>query len=467
MEPLIDSHAHLDFPDFDADRDQVLRAAAAAGVETIITIGAGGGAESARRAVELAKNYPQVFATVGVHPHDAKAMNPATLRELRRLAEHSDKVKAIGEIGLDFAKLRSDKATQLQAFRDQLQLANELKLPVVIHDREAHAETYALLREQRPVAGGVMHCFSGDAALAKEAMALGFYISIPGVVTFKNAGALTEVVKTIPLEKMLLETDCPFLAPEPHRGKRNQPAYVRHVAETVARLRGLTVDDVARVTTKNAIRVFGLPAPARQPRIAYRIRDSLYLNVTNRCNNACTFCPKNLPPHDPRAYEVKGHYLRLEQEPSEEEIKQAVGNPGLDEEVVFCGFGEPLLRLETVKAVAGWLKEQGARVRVDTDGLANKTYGRDVTAELKGRVDAIAVSLNAADAETYNRFCPGKYGEEAFAAVKDFIRAARRQGIEVTASVVGLPGLDLEACRRLAEDELGVKFRVRPYDEVG
>jgi TatD DNase family protein len=176
MEPLIDSHAHLDFPDFDADRDQVLRTAAEAGVETIITIGSGGGAESARRAVELARNYPQIFATVGVHPHDAKLMNPATLQELRQLAESSDRIKAIGEIGLDFAKMRSDRPTQLKAFRDQLKLANELKLPVVIHDREAHAETLALLREHRPVAGGVMHCFSGDVALANEAIALGLFI---------------------------------------------------------------------------------------------------------------------------------------------------------------------------------------------------------------------------------------------------------------------------------------------------
>jgi TatD DNase family protein len=203
------------------------------------------------------------------------------------------------------------------------------------------------------------------------------------------------------------------------------------VAETVARLRGLTVDDVARVTTKNAIRVFGLPAAARQTRIAYRIRDSLYLNLTNRCNNACTFCPRNLPAQDLRSYEVKGHYLRLEREPSEEEIKQAVGDPRRYEEVVFCGFGEPLLRLETVKATAGWLKEQGVRVRVDTDGLANQTYGRDVAAELKGLVDMISVSLNAADAATYARLCPGKYGEEAFTAVLNFIRAAKRQGLEV------------------------------------
>jgi TatD DNase family protein len=275
------------------------------------------------------------------------------------------------------------------------------------------------------------------------------------------------VVKTISLEKMLVETDCPFLAPEPHRGKRNQPAYVRHVAETVAKLRGLTVDDVARVTTQNAIRVFRLPAAAKQARIAYRIRNSLYLNLTNRCNNACTFCPKNLPAQDPRAYEVKGHYLRLGHEPSEDEVKQAVGKPGQYDEVVFCGFGEPLLRLETVKAVAGWLKEQGVLVRVDTDGLASKTYGRDVAAELKGLVDTISVSLNAADATTYARLCPGKFGEEAFAAVVDFIRAAKRQGIEVTATVVGIPGLDLDACRRLAENELGVAFRVRPYDEVG
>lgn len=467
MEPLIDSHAHLDFPDFDQDRDAVLRAAAEVGVETIITIGAGDGVGSSRKAIELAEEAPQLYATVGIHPHDAKLLNEKTLADLQALVERSDKVKAIGEIGLDFAKMRSEKTIQIKAFREQLQLALDLNLPVVIHDREAHAETLALLREKTRPAGGVLHCFSGDLRLAEDALALGFFISIPGVVTFKNARTLTEVVRTIPLERMVLETDCPFLAPEPHRGKRNQPAYVRHVAEAVARLRGLTCDDVARVTTQNAARLFNLPTGPREARIAYRIRNSLYLNITNRCNNACTFCPRNLPASDPRAYQVKGHFLKLGREPSVEEIERAVGDPRRCEEVVFCGFGEPLLRLTELKAAAAWLKSQGARVRVDTDGLANKVHGRNVAPELKGLVDSISVSLNAADAETYARLCPGRYGEAAFPAVLEFIREAKQAGLEVTATVVGVPGLDVGACQRLAEAELGVKFRLRPYDEVG
>ena len=467
MEPLIDTHAHLDFPDFDPDRDAVLDAAAKVGVETIVTIGSGAGAESARNAVALARRYPQLYATVGLHPHDAKLFSRKVFEELRALAKDGNKVVAVGEIGLDFAKLRSGKDAQVQVFRAQLELGRELSLPVVVHDREAHAETLALLKEGPLPAGGIMHCFSGDVPFAREVLALGFYVSIPGVVTFKNSRALAEVVKAAPLERLVLETDCPFLAPEPHRGRRNQPAYVRHVAEKVAALRGLSVDDVARVTSQNARRVFRLPAGPKEARIAYRIRHSLYLNLTNRCNNACTFCPKNLPPANPRAYLVKGHYLKLEREPLVEEIKAAIGDPKEFDEVVFCGFGEPLLRVEELKQVAAWLQGRGVRVRLDTDGLANQVHGRDVAAELKGLVDAVSVSLNAGDPATYARLCPGRFGEAAFAAVLEFIRAAKRAGIAVTASVVGVPGLEIEACRKLAERELGVAFRVREYNEVG
>jgi len=280
-------------------------------------------------------------------------------------------------------------------------------------------------------------------------------------VTFPNSFTLQEVVRRIPLEKILLETDSPYLAPEPYRGKRNEPAYIRKTAEKVASLKGLSFEDVCRITSLNAKILFGIGDEIPKGKIAYPIRHSLYLNLTNRCSNRCTFCAKNM------SFVVKGHDLELSREPSAEELIEAVGDPKRYQEIVFCGFGEPLLRLETVKTVAAELKKKGARVRIDTDGQANLVYGRNILPELKGLVDALSVSLNAENAEKYNRLCRSTFGEKGFPGVLDFIREAQRVIPEVVATVVEMPGVDVEACRRLVEEELGVKFKRRAYNEVG
>jgi TatD DNase family protein len=260
---------------------------------------------------------------------------------------------------------------------------------------------------------------------------------------------------------MLVETDCPYLTPVPHRGKRNEPSYVRLAAEKVAEVKGLTLDDVARITTKNAGDLFGIDLWDQSTKIAYRIRNSLYLNITNRCSNRCTFCPK----FDDLT--VKGHNLMLNSEPTFEEVMAAIGTPSSDiGEVVFCGFGESLIRLDLVKQVAGALKERGYTIRINTDGQANQVHGRDILPELAGLVDSISVSLNAPDAATYSRLCNTPFGEAGFESVCAFIRAATSHIPQVIASAVTVPGVDIEACRTLAES-LGAEFRVREYTEVG
>jgi TatD DNase family protein len=255
---LTDTHTHLDFPQFDNDRERVIERASTAGVKAIINVGAD--LASSQAAVVLAEVYPQVYAAVGVHPHDAKTLTKEVLEELRVLASHP-KVVAIGEIGLDFYRDLSPRDKQRQAFKQQLALASKAGKPVIIHDREAHKEVMATLR--RWVEGsyesvGVLHCFSGDLAMAQESIELGFYISIAGPVTFKNARGLRELVRQLSLEKLLIETDCPYLTPHPHRGKRNEPAYVKLVAQEVARVKGLALADVARTTSDNAHSLFAL-----------------------------------------------------------------------------------------------------------------------------------------------------------------------------------------------------------------
>lgn len=253
---LIDTHAHLDMPEFKADLPQVIQRAREAGVSTILTVGID--LASCRKAIEIAETYPDIFAILGVHPHDAAQVGERDLDRLKVLARH-EKVKAWGEIGLDFFRNLSPPAIQQEIFRRQITIAKELKLPLVIHSRSATQETITCLREERGwEVGGVIHCFSGDARTAAQYLEMGFVISIPGVVTFNKAQGLREVVKGLPAEKLLLETDAPFLAPVPHRGKRNEPAYVRLTAATCAAIRGEDISALAATTTRNACRVFNL-----------------------------------------------------------------------------------------------------------------------------------------------------------------------------------------------------------------
>ena len=253
MAHLVDSHAHLDFPQFDNDREAVVERAREAGLAAILNVGAD--LASSRAAVALAAQYDFIYAAVGVHPHDAKTVTPAVLGELRALARHQ-KVVAVGEIGLDYYRDLSPRPVQRQVFADQLALATELALPVVIHDREAHDDVLATLRGWQGT--GVIHSYSAGLERLEEVMALGFFASISGPVTFRRAHRLRAVAAAVPLERLLVETDCPYLTPVPYRGRRNEPAYVRYVAEAVARARGISDEALARATADNARRLFDM-----------------------------------------------------------------------------------------------------------------------------------------------------------------------------------------------------------------
>jgi TatD DNase family protein len=241
---------------YEDDLDAILERAHAHKVRSIISIGID--EQSSIAAVNLAHKYSFVKATVGVHPHDVKQIDKQYYSRLKNLVlDNREQVVGYGEIGLDYVKNYSPKATQLRTFEEQLSLAKELSLPVIIHDREAHDDCLSLLQNAAPFSnGGVMHCFSGDLKLAEKILELGFYISIPGVVTFKNGLALQEVASAIPLESILIETDGPFLSPVPWRGKRNEPAYVAYTANKIAELRGISIEKVAKQTSLNTLNLF-------------------------------------------------------------------------------------------------------------------------------------------------------------------------------------------------------------------
>jgi len=470
---FIDTHCHLNFDPFDNDREAVIKRTKEEGIDYIINIGSD--LESSRQSVDLSREHDFIYATVGVHPHHAQEVTPDVIADLKLLAQANNKVVAVGEVGLDYFRNLSPKDVQQKVFRGFIALAAELNLPLIIHDRDAHDDVLAILsdnscpgnrqkKKSQENTGlkfkGVVHCFSGDEALAEEFIKLGFNISFTGNITFKKAEALREVVKAVPIEKILLETDAPFLAPQALRGKRNEPANVKYIAEEIARIKGLSVEDIARITSLNAKKLFSLGGIEDKGKIVYPIRDSLYVNITNRCTNDCTFCIRTSTDF------VKGHNLKLDSEPTAEEIMQAIGDASEYREVVFCGYGEPLTRLDVVLDVAGQLKAKSVHIRINTNGHGNLIHSRSVVKDLAGLIDEVSVSLDADTSEKYDHICQPKFGPGTFDKVKEFILECKQTLPKVGITFITVPEVDIDQCRKLAA-ELGVSYRIRQYNEVG
>jgi len=453
---MIDTHCHLDLLKKE-DLEETLKDE---GLECLITVGYD--RKTIKNAIRLSEEKDHVFCAIGFHPHEADKVREEDFEWLKELATKYPKVKALGEMGLDFYKDYSDRKKQEEVFRRQIAIARELGLPIVVHSRDAEEETIRILREEKAYeVGGVMHCFTGSYEFMKACVDLGFYISYSGIITYPNAQALREVVKKTPTYRLLIETDAPFLAPQPVRGKPNKPPYIRHTAEILAQLiPNSSFEDVERMTSENAKLLFNL-INGKKETITYVINNKLYINLTNKCNLHCAFCQRERE----RNFMVKGYWVWVSRDPSVEEIIKEIGNPKKYEEVVFCGYGEPTLRFSALKEIAKWVKEKGGRVRVDTNGLMFTFLPREKLKELKGLVDVWSVSLNAPDKETYDRVCRPAQAN-AFEMVIDFIKEALKEGFEVVATAVDYDGVDMEKTEELAKS-LGAKFRGRVYEVVG
>ena len=258
---FVDSHAHIDGPEFDADREDVIQRAHAAGVTAILNVGTGDPQSGAlERAIELGRSHESIYTAIGTHPHDARLYTDEAEERIKSLIQSGERVLAWGEIGLDFHYDNSPRDVQVAVFKRQLHAARDLNLPVIIHTREAEAETIEILQSDYDGADrrGVFHCFSGSEELAKRAIDLGFMISFSGIVTFKKADELRNIARQVPLDRLLIETDCPYLTPVPHRGKRNEPAYVVEVGGCLAGVHGVDVNQLAHITTENFMRFFSL-----------------------------------------------------------------------------------------------------------------------------------------------------------------------------------------------------------------
>ena len=249
---IFETHAHLNDPAFDEDRDSLITGLPQKGIEAVMNVGCC--LESSHDCIALAEKYPFVYASVGSHPDSADEVNEAVIEKYRQMANHP-KVKAIGEIGLDYYYETIPREIQQKAFRMQMELAKELDMPVIVHERNAHDDGMRIVKEF-PGVTGVFHCYSGSAEMARQLVNMGWYIGFTGVLTFKNARKAVETAESIPLERIVLETDCPFMAPEPFRGKRNDPGYLYRMAERLAEIRGITVEEVHEITTANAKKLY-------------------------------------------------------------------------------------------------------------------------------------------------------------------------------------------------------------------
>jgi len=454
---MIDTHCHLDLLKKE-DREEALKDER---LEYLINVGFD--KKTIKNAIDFANKYDKVYIAIGFHPHEADKVTEEDLDWLKKLARENPKVRAIGEIGLDFYKNYSDRKKQEEIFRKQIQIAEELGLPVVIHMRDAEEETIRILREEGAYeVGGVMHCFTGSYETMKKAVDMGFFISYSGILTYKNAQNVREVAKKTPTSRILLETDSPFLTPQPVRGKPNKPTNIFYTAKVLAELLPNTsLEDVDRMTTQNAKLAFNLNGDVKKNTITYVINNKLYINLTNKCNLHCVFCQRERE----RNFWVKGYWVWVDRDPSVEEVIKEIGDPKKYDEVVFCGYGEPTLRFSVLKEIAKWVKQRGGKVRVDTNGLMFTFLPKEKLKELKGLVDTFSVSLNAPDKETYEAVCrPAQ--KNAFENVLEFIREAKKLGFEVVVSAVDYNGVDMRKTEELVKS-LGAKWKYRTYEVVG
>lgn len=449
---MIDTHAHLFFDELDNDLDNIIEEAKKSGIKYIICPSTN--LETARKTLEIANKYPMVYAAIGVHPHDTSNFDDNTLLELEKLLNHP-KVVAIGEIGLDYYYDYSPVDKQQFAFREQLKLAKRYKLPVIIHNRESSEDVMKIFEDEND--GNLFaqfHCFSGNFDMAYRIVELHSFISFTGNITFMKNEELRKILSRIEPENLLLETDSPFMSPIPFRGKVNKPSNLKVIVEKIAELQGLTTEDIIRSTNFSAFKLFKI---GELPPISftYQIGKALYVNVTNRCNASCVFC-------DREGYaSVVGYNLRMSksQEPSAKVYIQEIGDPKKYSEVVFCGFGEPTIRLDIIKEVARYVKENGGKTRLNTNGHGNFINKRNILPELKGLIDSISISLNSADPEQYAKLM--KVDKSLFYEMVDFTKEAKKYIDDVIVTIVNLREVDEQKARKFAEKELGVRFRER------
>jgi len=451
---FIDTHAHLFYPNFEGELDEIISRAKENAIEYILVPATD--IKTSEQVIDLTEKYEIVYGAVGVHPHDTKNWNSSFIPKIEKLAKNK-KIVAIGEIGLDYYYDFSPKEKQIEAFKAQIDLALKLDLPVIIHNRDSDEDMMEIIRSYCGSGlKGQFHCFNGSLQDAMELVGMNFMISFTGNITFKKADGLRKILQHIPPENLLLETDSPFMTPEPHRGKRNEPSHVKFVAEKIAEIHKLRTIDVARITSFNAFRTFRIGSGGESA-FTYKLGDALYINITNRCNAKCVFCKRKENPV------LRGFNLGMErsEEPSADLYIQEIGNPKNYSEIVFCGYGEPTIRWNVVKDIARYVKANGGMTRINTNGHGNVINKKDITPEMKSLIDVVSISLNTFDPKQYSELVglESSYFDEMI----DFAKKSKQYVQKVVMTIVSIDEVDIERARKITEKEIGAEFRVREF----
>ena len=451
---FIDTHAHLFYPNFEGDLDEVVARARQNDVDYILVPATD--IKTAEQVIDLTEKYEMVYGAVGIHPHDTKDWTSSLISKIEKLAKNK-KIVAIGEIGLDYYYDFSPKEKQIEAFKAQIELALKLNLPVIIHNRDSDEDVMEIIRSYCGTGlKAQFHCFNGSIEDAMELVGMNFMISFTGNITFKKADNLRKILQHIPPENLLLETDSPFMTPVPHRGKRNEPSYVKYVAEQIAELHKLRLIDVARITSFNTFRTFGIGSKSESA-LTYTLGNSLYINVTNRCNAHCVFCKRKENPI------LRGYNLGMErsEEPDADVYIKEIGNPNEYNEIVFCGYGEPTIRWDVVKDISKYVKVNGGKTRLNTNGHGNFINKKDIIPEMKDLIDIVSISLNTFDRKQYSKLV----GLETsyFDEMIEFAKKSKPFVEQVVMTIVSIDEVDIERARKITEEEIGAEFRVREF----
>ncbi len=451
---FVDTHAHLFYENFNEDIEKVIQRAKENQINYIIVPATD--LETAKTAIALSEKYDFIYSAVGVHPHETKDWNKNYLDEIKDLIKHN-KVVAIGEIGLDYYYDFSPKEKQIEAFKDQIELSLEVNKPIIVHNRDSDKDMMEIIRYYS--CSGLkaqFHCFNASLNDAIELTKLNHFISFTGNITYKKSELNRKILKTLDINHLLLETDSPFMSPNPYRGKRNEPSYLINTVRQISEIKNLSVEDVGKITSLNAFRIFGIgKKPATS--FTYQLGNSLYINVTNRCNADCIFCRRETDPF------ISGYNLGMKksEEPDSEVYIREIGDPKKYDEIVFCGYGEPTIRWEIVKKISEYVKAKGGKTRLNTNGHGNLINNRDITPEMKGLIDTVSISLNSTDAKQYSELM--RVDQKFYYSMIDFAKKSLQNVDRVVLSVVDLDEVEIEKARTLVEEEIKAEFRIRHY----
>jgi TatD DNase family protein len=432
--------------------EQVIQESIDSSIEKIIVPSAA--PDSLQKVIDLTEKFDTVYGALGIHPHESKHFT----KDIKTFIESNlsnKKIIAVGESGLDFHYNLSPPVMQIKTLKAHIELADRFNLPLILHQRKAFDKMKEVLDSYTKLPPIVIHCFSGGLKEARYYIQKGFFISFTGSITFNKEPEMDQVLEEVPMDRLFLETDSPYLSPEPFRGKTNHPKHVKIIAEKIATVKGIKLDDVAQASTKNACSFFHLPFENNP--LVHFVRDkTLYLNITNQSNNKLD--KKYMYRH---AY-TRRYNLNLNYDPSIEELKEIIQNNILKiKDVVFLNHGEPTLRDAEFKDLATYAKSFKLRLHLDTDGLANKRFQRNFAAELVGLFDVINVDINAASAKEYMTNHRPPFGQESFDEVLNFVNECSKFAPSVIVRTVAMPGVDIKSCENMVKTKLNVEFKSR------